>query len=301
MQNIWENTDIKGSIVYEKDGACVLNTDNLFMLRAMKDASVDLIYCDVLYNTGKVFNTYDDRLGTPQEAVEWYRPRILEMRRVLKSTGVIFLHCNWRMDSYLRVLLDEIFGVENFRQRIYRRHTIGRETVNNWGSAVDTILFYSRGEEYTFNLPDTEYIFVPLVEKGYMQGFMFPYKGYSPMTKGMHWLIPLKELKNIDIEYDKGVPCTRKRVAGDNLWLDMEDDFSKLVDYAYDTPKSEKVLEKIIATCTNKGEVVCDFFMGGGVTPVVASRLGREVYACDISAKACEVTINKLKNQTETK
>ena len=59
--------------------------DNLELLKQLDSESIDLIYCDILYNTGKKFRDYDDNLGTPQEAMEWYRPRLIEMKRVLKN------------------------------------------------------------------------------------------------------------------------------------------------------------------------------------------------------------------------
>ena len=67
-------------------------TNNLELLKQLPNESVDLIYCDILYNTGKKFKDYDDNLGTPQEAIEWYRPRLIEMKRVLKDTGNILFY-----------------------------------------------------------------------------------------------------------------------------------------------------------------------------------------------------------------
>ena len=69
---------------YEKNEIIIYNEDNLKVLNNLQDSSVNLIYCDILYNTGKVFDDYNDDLGTPLEAMEWYRPRIEEMKRVLE-------------------------------------------------------------------------------------------------------------------------------------------------------------------------------------------------------------------------
>ena len=86
---------------YEKDGIAIHLCDNMDLLSRMEDESVNLIYCDILYNTGKKFDDYNDNLGSPEEAVEWYRPRFVEMKRVLAANGSIFIHCNWRLDSYI--------------------------------------------------------------------------------------------------------------------------------------------------------------------------------------------------------
>ena len=74
--------------------------DNLELLKQIPDESIDLIYNDILYNTGKKFKDYDDNLGTPQEAIEWYRPRLVEMKRVLKDIGSIYLQCDCRLVQY---------------------------------------------------------------------------------------------------------------------------------------------------------------------------------------------------------
>ena len=65
--------------------------DNLELLKQLPSNSIDLIYCDVLYNTGRKFDDYDDNLGTPEEAMEWYKPRAIEIKRILKDTGSIYL------------------------------------------------------------------------------------------------------------------------------------------------------------------------------------------------------------------
>ena len=92
--------------------------DNLELLKQIPDNSIDLIFCDILYNTGKTFEYYEDKLGTAREAMEWYRPRLKEMWRIVKNTGAVYLHCNWRLVHYLRVTLDEVFGVDAFRNEI---------------------------------------------------------------------------------------------------------------------------------------------------------------------------------------
>ena len=88
---------------YNKNNQIIYNCDNLELIKSLEDNSINLIYCDILYNTGKVFDDYNDNLGGPSEAMEWYRPRLIEMKRVLKDNGSIFLHCNWRIDSYIAI------------------------------------------------------------------------------------------------------------------------------------------------------------------------------------------------------
>ena len=92
--------------------------DNLDLLKSMDDEVVDLIYSDILYNTGRKFDDFDDDLGTPEEAVEWYKPRLNEMKRVLSNTGTIYIHCDYRLVHYIKVDMDKVFGFDNFRNEI---------------------------------------------------------------------------------------------------------------------------------------------------------------------------------------
>lgn len=88
--------------------------DNLDLLNSLPSASIDLIYNDIFYNTGKNFGEYNDNLGTPKEAIDWYYPRFVEMKRVLKPTGLIYTQCDYNLSHYIKIMLDEIFGVKKF-------------------------------------------------------------------------------------------------------------------------------------------------------------------------------------------
>ena len=126
--------------------------DNLELLEKLPDESIDLIYCDILYNTGKKFEDYDDRLGTSQEAIQWYEPRLKEMRRVLKSTGSIYLHCDYRLVHYLKVKMDELFDEDQFRNDIIWCYGAGGRNKRVFSRKHDNILFYSKTDDYAFNL-----------------------------------------------------------------------------------------------------------------------------------------------------
>lgn len=311
---------------YDKDGITIYNDDNLEVLRSLPDKSINLIYCDVLYNSGKKFDDYDDNLGSPTEAVEWYRPRFEEMKRVLTDNGSIFIHCNWRLDSYLRVLMDEIFGINNFRNRIYRKHSRLRGFYRNFDSQMDIILYYVKDtKDFIFN----EYFqgfshnhLYPLFENGYLKGRSENRIVENSVIEGgclvsgegqveisladfnKHWLVSPDEFNMMCesgvVRVISGLPyrCSKKKVLG-NLWDEdfMLDPYSRTdTAESYDTPKPEAVLNRIISICSNPGDVVGDFFLGGGTTAVVAKKLGRRGIFCDISRKACEVSIRKLEN-----
>lgn len=295
---------------YNKDDIVIYHRDNLDVLRNLADESINLIYCDILYNTGKIFDDYNDNLGSPLEAVEWYRPRFIEMKRVLAKNGSIFIHCNWRLDSYIRILMDEIFGNNNFRNRIYRKHSEERGFYSNFDSQVDIILYYVKdSENFVFNEKrSSKYRIVPLFENGYLLGrsetrcFNGVTLDLSSINK--HWLISQNQfeqmIQNNEVQVIDGLPYRYSNVIPiGNLWneTDMLDCYTRTgTEESYDTPKPEAILERIIATCSNKGDTIADFFMGGGTTAVVTKKMHRKGIFCDINKDACEATIAKLEH-----
>lgn len=293
---------------YETRDICIYNCDNLALLARLKSESVNLIYCDILYNTGKSFDDYNDNLGSPTEAIEWYRPRFTEMKRVLAANGSIFIHCNWRLDSYIRILMDEIFGVANFRNRIYRKHSKERGFYQNFDSQVDIILYYVKdSSSFVFNeLRSDKPTVVPLFENGYIEGRSEPRwcegQQIDLGALNKHWLVSTDEFRTMiwkdQVRIINNLPYRFSTVQPTgNLWAEDEmlDQYSRTITAtAYDTPKPEAVLERIITMCSYPGDTVADFFMGGGTTAVVAKKLGRDGIFCDISKKACDVAIDKL-------
>ncbi|MGM9877048.1 MAG: DNA methyltransferase [Bacilli bacterium] len=295
---------------YDNDNIVIYNCDNLDLLKEIESESVNLIYCDILYNTGKCFDDYNDNLGSSKDAIEWYRPRIVEMKRILKNNGSIFLHCNWRLDSYMRILMDEIFTSECFRNRIYRKHSNERGFYKNFDSQVDVILYYVKDKNnFVFNeIYNEEVKITPVFENGFIENMSedisFGDNYINLKEQNKHLIINKQKLINLyqrgEIVLIDGLPY-RKTYAMPigNLWDDddMLDNYSrnKIAD-TYDTPKPLAVIERIITTCSNEGDVIADFFLGGGSTAVVCKKLNRKGIFCDINKKACDVTIEKLKN-----
>lgn len=296
------------SLYYNDGGIKIYHEDNIELLRRLPDCSINLIYCDILYNTGKEFDDYSDNLGSPKEAVEWYRPRFEEMKRVLADNGSIFIHCNWRLDSYMRILMDEIFGERNFRNRIYRKHSNERGFYANFDSQMDIILYYVKDtSKFIFKEQHTSSArVVPLFENGYLadrsEKRFFDGKEINLEKSNKHWLVSQKQfdemVKKGQVQLINGLPYRFSTVLPiGNLWHEdcMLDNYTRTdVAEAYDTPKPEAVLERIISTCSNEGDTVADFFMGGGTTAVVAKKLKRKGIFCDINKKACCIAMMKL-------
>lgn len=296
------------SLYYSKDDIQIHNQDNLELLKSLPENSINLIYCDILYNTGKVFDDYSDDLGNPEEAMEWYRPRITEMKRVLAENGSIFIHCNWRMDSYMRILMDEIFGTNCFRNRIYRQHSKERGFFANFDSQVDIILYYVKNHKsFVFHeLRGESKRIVPLFENGVLEGRgdvrFFGEEKIDLKSMNKHWLISPAQFEDMikagEVQLINGLPYRFSNVIPvGNLWNEPEmlDTYTRTdTADAYDTPKPEGVLDRIIRIATDPGDLVADFFLGGGTTAVVSKKLGRRFIGCDISEKACGVTVSKL-------
>ena len=195
-------------------------------------------------------------------------PRLLEMKRVLKNTGSIYLHCDPTASHYLKLLMDSVFGVENFRNEIIWR--IGwvsgfKTQKRGWIRNHDTLLYYTKSKEFIFN---KEYIPYPTdyVRRG----------GGKPTGKG----VPIEDTWN----------CSPQ----DRLDSIMIMSFSK-EKIGYPTQKPEKLLERIIKASSNKGELVLDPFCGCGTTVAVAERLRRRWIGVDITYLAIDVISKRLK------
>lgn len=307
--------------------------DNLELLKQMNNESVDLIYCDILYNTGKKLKDYKDKLGTPQQAIEWYRPRLIEMKRVLKKSGNILLQCDNCLSHYLKIEMDNIFKLSNFRNEIVWVRTDGGKTIKrNMPQDLDKILWYSKSSNYTFNV-----VYKPLSDKtkktysrndndgrGYystlpLQKPSGPTKGTSydyVDNNGKVWKCPKKGWRMVysklkELENDNRLVLTGKTLReksywnerinegkiSNNLWDDIRNLQSNNKEITgYDTQKPKALLERVVKAFSNEGDVVADFFCGSGTSLVVAKELGRNYMGCDINPKAIEITNQRLTN-----
>jgi site-specific DNA-methyltransferase (adenine-specific) len=237
--------------------------DNIYVLKKLPSNCIDLVYCDILYNTGKKFNDYDDNLGTSKEAIEWYKPRLIEMKRVLKNTGLLYIQCDYNLSHYLKVELDEIFGVKNFRNEIIWWYNSAPRKKKDFGKRHDVIFRYSKTDVYYFN-QDSEYIRQPYSETA-------P-RGYEK-----------------EKYYD-----SRGKIIDDVWKINMLGQNDKTERVGYDTQKPKELLYNIISSSCPKDGIVADFFCGSGTSLVVAKELGLDYIGCDISQKAIEITNKRL-------
>ena len=259
--------------------------------------------------------------------------RLLEMRRVLKDTGSIYLHCDPTASHYLKLLMDAVFGARNFRNEIiWQRRYGGFGAVhqsNKFGVSSDTLLFFAKTNkasihpQYTFDDPlYQQYLdrtFRHVDENGRRYGtdnlanpaprpnLMYEYKGYQPPRNG--WAISKEKMEQWDKEGRLHFPnkregrIRRKRFFDElkgkpvqNLWLDIRMVSSQAKErLGYPTQKPLALLERIIKASSNEGDVVLDPFCGCATACVAAESLGRKWVGIDLSSKAIELVNVRLR------
>jgi len=255
--------------------------------------------------------------------------RLLLLRELLAKDGALYLHCDPSRNSYLRIVLDEVFGPDAFVNEIVWQRLSAHNDSSRFGIVHDTIYFYG-GAERTWNPPRVElnerYIeqFFDQIEPGtgrrYARGDLMAsglrngetgksWRGISPGERGNHWKVPVSRLE----EWDKagrihwpqssGVPRLKRYLAEamaqggsvQDVWLDLRPLHNQSQEISgFPTQKPENLLGRIIAVSTNPGDLVLDCFIGSGTTAAVAQQLGRRWIGCDINKGAIQTTAKRL-------
>jgi site-specific DNA-methyltransferase (adenine-specific) len=263
--------------------------DNLEFLRSMKSESVELIYVDPPFNTGKrqfraqmktVRDAAGDRVGFGghryrttmlaehrsgtgygdqfDDFLGFLRPRMIEAYRVLSTTGSLFFHIDYREVHYCKVMLDEIFSRSCFQNEIIWAYDYGARSTKRWPAKHDNILWYTKDSaRYTFNMNETDRI--PYMAPG-LVGAVKAARGKTPTDVWWHTI----------------VSPTGKEKTG------------------YATQKPLGILERIVRVHSNPGEMVLDFFAGSGTTGEAAAKNGRKFIMVDQSADAVATMERRL-------
>ncbi|MBF0495578.1 MAG: restriction endonuclease [Deltaproteobacteria bacterium] len=260
--------------------------------------------------------------------------RLVELHRVLKPTGSLYLHCDPTASHYLKIVLDAILGKENFRNEIVWKRKTGRGETNHksnrFGNSTDTILFYSKSSENIFNSQFNmdakgygEYVekfYRHVDEKGrrfriadlsspnLRPNLMYEYKGYKPPVKG--WAISKEKMEEWDKEgrlyFPKDINgrIQRKRFFNElkgkpiqNLWDDIEMITSQSAErLGYPTQKPVALLERIISASSNPGDLILDPFCGCGTTIHAAQKLNRRWIGIDVTHLSIALQKYRLKD-----
>lgn len=211
-------------------------------------------------------------------------PRLVLMRKLLSDHGSIYVHIDWHVGHYVKVLMDEIFGKNNLRNEIIWCYSIGGKGNRFFGRKHDTILWYTNGDNYCFNGKD------PLVSTERKENTHMRTK-FDEDGREYQEKTDKKSGKVYRYYVDEG------KIPND-YWTDIEQlnrEDSERIGYA--TQKPTKLLERIIAASSNEGDLVCDFFGGSGTTAAVAERLGRRWITTDIGKPATLVMRKRLIDQ----
>jgi site-specific DNA-methyltransferase (adenine-specific) len=249
--------------------------DNLELLKSQPDESVDLIYCDILYGTGKDFMDYKDLYPIREIIEEHYLPRLKEMKRVLKSTGSIYLQMDYRIVHWVRCMMDDIFGYSNFKNEIIWSYRKWVATKDNYSSTHDNILFYTKSKNYNFNLQ-----YEPLSKETIKR-----HKG----RKQKSGIKDGKRTNETDNVKEQSNGTNLRNVFDISI---INSNAKERIGYATQKPKA--LIERIIRASSNEGDVVADYYLGSGTTAVVCQELKRNFIGCDINPKAIEITNNRL-------
>lgn len=305
--------------------------DNLNVLRRLVDdesvcGKVNLIYIDPPYNTGGAFETRDFKYAYNDsfplaDYMQFMRARLELMYKLLADTGSIYVHLDGNMVFHVKVMMDEILGMQNFKGMITRKKCKSKNfTRKTYGNISDYILFYTKTSNPVWNRPyeqwdgekvQKEYPFVengtgrrykhvPLHAPGKRNGATGgEWKGMLP-PEGKHWQFTPEKLDEMEARGEihwssNGNP--RRKVYLDNskgvpvqdIWLDFLDVNNQNTHITgYPTEKNIDMLKRIIETSSNPGDLVLDCFAGSGTTLVAAEELGRQWIGADIGDEAIQ-------------
>jgi DNA modification methylase len=265
----------------------------------------------------------------------WLNARLYEMKRLLKDTGSIYVHLDWHASHYVKVEMDKMYGADRFRTEIvWEKIRVKKAQSKDYPKVHDSILCYSKSESYFYypqSAPISEkykeshftqieedtgkrYQLVSLLQGGQGPPRRFGDRVIEP-PPGRHWIwgqdridealvngrivFPTpnrpRHKRYLEQSEETGVP------VGD-LWYDIPPANSQAKErIGYPTQKPEGLLDRIIKASTEEGDVVADFFCGGGTTPAVAQRLNRRWIACDQSRIAVAVTADRIARVVEDK
>jgi site-specific DNA-methyltransferase (adenine-specific) len=199
-------------------------------------------------------------------------PRLLELRRVLRETGSIYLHCDTKSSHYLKLVLDHIFGEKNFRNEIIWTYKGGGRSRKFFARKHDTIFFYSKSGNWTFNYRD---ILVDRTNRTY----------FTDEEGKKYWL-----------KYGKRYYLKDEGKVPEDCWTDIDPLHGPYNErLGYPTQKPLALLERIIRASSNEGDIVLDPFCGCGTTLAAAQSLDRRWIGIYISPQAIEITSRRLR------
>lgn len=323
--------------------------DNLYIMGSLLEhfaGKVDLIYIDPPFATGADFSFKaeigGEEITKEQSVIEekayrdtWGRgldsylqmlwDRMILMKDLLAPKGSIYVHVGPGISSYVKTLMDQVFGADKFLNEIIWKRTSAHNDPKRYGVIGDSLLFYANGPEWTWNNPKTEYdgwyverYYRYVDEKGRRflsrdltapahgrQSGIYEWKGKWP-PRGRMWAYTQENMERLEREgrlfyTEQGIPRLKQFLEEmdgapiQSIW----DDVLPIVSWSqeshgYQTQKPEALLERVIQASSNENDLVADFFCGSGTTLAVAEKLGRRWIGCDLGRYAVHTTRKRL-------
>lgn len=323
----------------EQDGTKAASQIHAFEDTWTWDADDEQVYAEIVTQGGRVadcLEAFRKFLG-PCDMLAYLvmmAPRLMGMRRVMKQTASIYLHCDCSASHYLKVLLDAVFGPASFQNEIIWKRKTGRGETNQksyrFGTCNDIILFYAKTDRHTFNSQFTfdadnyqeyvdkffrhtdeqgrHYALDNLASPSPRPNLIYEYKGYRPPPNG--WAISKEKMEQWDKEgrlwfpKDPAGRIRRKRFLDElkgkpvqSLWDDIDPIGAQAAErLGYPTQKPEALLERIINASSNEGDIVLDPFCGCGTTIAAAQKLNRQWIGIDVTHLAITLMKQRLKD-----
>jgi DNA modification methylase len=253
--------------------------DCLDELKKIKDMSVDLIYIDPPFFSKRNYKTnfkgngeirsFDDVWDKMSDYTDFIGERLMECKRILKDSGSLYLHCDWHASHYLKIELDRIFGVNNFRNEIVWHYRTGGVSKNWFSRKHDVIFLYTKSKKHFFKPIEVKEYYKDIYGSKFKPGWE-DRKGGTDLGGDYHFVY-------MDDVWD--IPAV----------FNMSDESA-----GYPTQKPEALLQRIISASSKEGQIILDPFCGSGTTLVVAEREKRQWIGIDKSLTACEIAKKRL-------
>ncbi|HTS68406.1 MAG TPA: DNA methyltransferase [Terriglobia bacterium] len=312
--------------------------DCLQQLSKLPEACIDLIYIDPPFNSNRNYEvfwgeakekrSFEDRHASTAAYIDFMRPRCVQLARVLKPAGSFYYHCDWHASHYVKVMLDQIFGENNFQNEIVWKRSDAKgdagQGAKHFGRCHDSIMLYTGGSnDWTFNR-----LYTPFSEE-YIETF-YRHKdsdgrrwkrdnllGPGGAGKGnakyeflgvtRYWRYTKEKMEDLYragrvVQMNPGVVPMYKRYLDEakgvpltTWWDDIKYIHASSHErLGYPTQKPVTLLDRIVQTSSNPGNIVLDAFCGCGTALVSAQNLGRKWIGIDISPTACRVMAKRL-------
>jgi site-specific DNA-methyltransferase (adenine-specific) len=313
--------------------------DCLDQLKHLPDNCIDLCYIDPPFNSNRNYEvfwgetkekrSFEDRHASTRAYIDYMRPRCVEIARVLKKTGSFYYHCDWHASHYVKVMLDVIFGENNFQNEIvWKRstaHTDSKQGSKHYGRLHDSLFFYTGSDKYTWNQQYTP-LSDSYIKSHYTNidpdGRRFRWdnltgpggaaKGnayYEVLGVTRYWRYSKEKMAELLAAGLVAIPPTgevpalkryldqSKGVSLQSVWDDLPPINSQAKEsLGYPTQKPLALLDRIVATSSNENDIVLDAFCGCGTALVSSQQMNRQWIGIDISPTACRVMAKRLRD-----